>query len=137
MQAQNDAYYPCLCSALSLSVNDLAEIGGFSDRFARDLVAGRRPWPADVCEALDLLDDDVDVMTDSLVADVEEGLGAIFVYRTTVELRAHFRAWPGRGKAGGGFAGPHRVAAIAAHEALDERGIEVSLLFFTAADAST
>ena len=131
------AYYPCLCSTLGLSVNDLAEIGGFSDRFARDLVAGRRPWPADVCAALDLLDDDVDVVTDSLVADVEEGLGAIYVYRTTDELRAHFRAWPGRGKAAGGFAGAHRVAAIAAHGILDARGVEVDLLFFTAAAAST
>ena len=41
-----DARYAALTGALGLSPNDLAEIGGFSDRFARDLVAGRRARPA-------------------------------------------------------------------------------------------
>lgn len=75
------------------------------------------------------VEDDVDVMVDSMVADVEAGCNAIFVYRTDEDLRARFREWPARGKAAGGFVGPHRVAAMAAQDMLDEDGIEVDLLF--------
>ena len=76
-----------------------------------------------------MMKDDVDVMVDAMVADVEAGSSVIFVYRTNADLRAHFREWPERGKAAGGFAGPHRVAAMVARDILDEDGIEVSLLF--------
>lgn len=128
-----DARYAVLTGALGLSVNDLAEIGGFSDRFARDLVAGRRPFPQDVKDALDDLDDDNDVIVDEIVADVQEGAGAIWIFRTNAELRQYFPDWPGRGKAAGGFVGPHRIAALAAADILsDDFGIDADLLFFEA-----
>lgn len=124
-----DAYYPTLCGALGLSATNLAEIGGFSDRFARDLLQGRAAWQADVCEALDLLKHDVDLMAEAMVADVKAGASHILVYRTNEDLRAHFPNWPARGKAAGGFVGPHRVAAMAARDRLDADGVEVQLLF--------
>jgi len=125
-----DARYAALTGALGLSVNDLAEIGGFSDRFARDLVAGRRPFPADVKDALDDLDDDSLVLVDEIIADVQEGAGAVWVFRSNADLRQHFPDWPGRGKAGGGFVGPHRIAALAAAEQLSAEGIDVDLIFY-------
>lgn len=128
-----NARYAALTGALGLSVNDLAEIGGFSDRFARDLVAGRRPFPTDVMAALDDLDDDSDVIVAEIIADVQEGAGAIWVFRTNAELRQHFPDWPGRGCAKGGFVGPHRIAALAAADQLAAEGIDVDLLFFEAA----
>lgn len=125
----HDAYYPTLCAYLGLSTNDLAEIGGFSDRFARDLVNGRANWPEDLRAALDLLKDDVDVMVDAMVADIEAGSSAIFVYRRNDDLRRNFTEWPARGHATGGFVGPHMVAAMCACDMADEDGIEVALLF--------
>lgn len=108
----------------------LSHNSGFSDRFARDLVSGRRPFPADVRQALDDLDEDSDVLVDEIIADVQEGTGAIWVFRSNAELRRHFPDWPGRGHAGGGFVGPHRIAALAAADQLNGDGIEVDLLFF-------
>lgn len=125
-----DARFAALTGALGLTVNDLAEIGGFSDRFARDLVSGRRPFPNDVRKALDDLDDDSDILVDEIIADVQEGAGAIWVFRSNAELRQHFPDWPGRGHAKGGFVGPHRIAALAAADQLNEDGVEVDLLFF-------
>ena len=125
-----DARYAALTGALGLSVKDLAEIGGFSDRFARDLVAGRRPFPHYVKDALDDLDDDSDVLVEEVIADVQEGAGAIWVFRSNDELRQHFPDWPGRGEAKGGFAGPHRIAALAAADQLAADGIDVDLMFF-------
>ena len=77
--------YAALAGAMGLSVSDLAEIGGFSDRFARDLLAGRRPFPEPVKDALELLDYDVNVLIDAMMSAVEDGAGVIFVFRT------HFR----------------------------------------------
>lgn len=125
-----DARYAALTGALGLSVNDLAEIGGFTDRFARDLVSGRRPFPADVRQALDDLDDDSDVMVDGIIADVQSGAGAIWIFRSNAELRQHFPDWPGRGCASGGFVGPHRIAALTAADQLISEGIDVDLRFF-------
>ncbi len=125
----HDALYATLTANLGLSARDLAEIGGFSDRFARYLLAGRRPFPRDVQEALLDTQDDIDVMTDAIKADVEEGAGAIFVFRTNAELRRLFPQWPGRGHATGGFVGPHRIAALTAWEALRAKGIDVDILF--------
>lgn len=73
--------------------------------------------------------DDVDVMVGAMAADAGAGSSAIFVYRSNADLRAHFREWPARGKAAGGFVGPHRVAAMCARDMLDEDGIDVDLLF--------
>lgn len=141
MTAPIDALPATLTANLGLSARDLAEIGGFSDRFARDLLAGRRPFPADVFEALMDIQDDIDAMTDALIDtqdDIDAALpgaadqGAIQVYRTNAELREHFRQWPGRGHAAGGFVGPHRIAALTAWETLRERGVDVGLSFMPA-----
>ena len=125
-----DARYVALTGALGLTVNDLAEIGGFSSRFARDLVAGMRPFPRDVKQALDDLGDDADVMVDEIIADVQEGAGAIWIFRSNNDLRRHFPDWPARGHAAGGFVGPHRIAAIEAADQLAADGIDVDLLFY-------
>lgn len=125
-----DARYAALTGALGLTVNDLAEIGGFSARFSRDLVSGRRPYPNDVKDALDALDDDSDVIVDEIIVDVMEGSGAIWVFRSNNDLRRHFPDWPGRGCANGGFVGPHRIAALAAADQLSIAGIDVDLIFY-------
>ncbi|MCT4557365.1 MAG: hypothetical protein N4A61_04820 [Pelagimonas sp.] len=114
---------------LGLSSRELAEIGGFTDRFARDLLAGRRPFPADVARALLDIQDDIDVLTDSIEADIAEGQGAIWMYGDNAALRAARGDIPGRGKAGGGFIGPFRIAALTAWDALRARGIDVDIMF--------
>ena len=124
--------YAALAGAMGLSVSDLAEIGGFSDRFARDLLAGRRPFPEPVKDALELLDFDVNVLVDAIMSAVEEGAGVIFIFRTNEEVRTYFPDWPGRGHAAGGFIGPHRTAALAASDHLAENGIDVDLYFYDA-----
>jgi hypothetical protein len=124
-----DALFATLAHNLGLSSRELAEIGGFSDRFARDLLAGRRPFPEDVRAALLDIQDDIDVLTDSIEADVDEGQGVIWMFGTNAELRARFPAMPGRGKAAGGFIGPFRIAALTAWDSLRERGIDVDVLF--------
>ncbi|ARE40923.1 hypothetical protein RGUI_2782 [Rhodovulum sp. P5] len=124
-----DALYATLTRSLGLSSQELAEIGGFTERFARDLLAGRRPVPADVGQALLDIQDDIDVLTDSIEADVAEGQGVIWMYGTTADLRAARPDIPGRGAAAGGFIGPFRIAALTAWDALRERGIDVDILF--------
>lgn len=124
-----DALYATLAHNLGLSSRELAEIGGFSDRFARDLLAGRRPFPQDVKDALLDIQDDIDVLADSIEADVEDGQGAIWVFRTNADLRAQFPTMPARGNAAGGFVGPLGIAAMTAWDALRERGIDVDILF--------
>lgn len=124
-----DALYATLANNLGLSSRELAEIGGFSDRFARDLLAGRKPFPADVQQALLDIQDDIDVLTDSIEADVDEGQGVIWMFGTNEELRLHLTSIPGRGEAAGGFIGPFRIAALTAWDALKERGIDVDIIF--------
>ena len=124
-----NALYGALAASLGLSSRELAEIGGFSDRFARDLLAGRRPFPADVQEALLDLQDDIDVMTDSIEADVAEGHGVIWMYGDNAALRLARPEIPGRGASAGGFIGPFRIAALTAWEALHDRGIDVDICF--------
>lgn len=125
-----DALYSTLAHTLGLSSKDLAEIGGFSDRFARDLLAGRRPFPEDVKQALLDIQDDIDVLADSMEGDIEDGMqAAIYVFRSNQELRKGFPAWPGRGKASGGFVGPMGIAAMTAWSALRDRGIDVDIIF--------
>lgn len=124
-----DALYATLAHNLGLSSPEIAEIGGFSDRFARDLMAGRRPFPSDVQEALLDIQDDIDVLSDSIEAEVEDGLGVIWMFGTNAELRQKYPAMPGRGKAAGGFIGPFRIAALTAWDSLKESGIEVDIIF--------
>jgi len=106
-----DALPAAYASALGLRVSDLAELGGISEKSAIALLKGQRAFPEDIIEAIELLNDDVEVMFD-VMCDMEE----LTVFRTNRELREVFRAWPARGKSGGGFIGPHRCAVVAAHE---------------------
>jgi len=124
-----DARYAALTRSLGLTANDLAEIGGFSDRFARDLIAGRKPFPKSVCQALADLENDGDVIMDEIIADVQEGQGVIWVFHSTAALRKYYPDWPGRGHSVGGFAGPHCIAALAAREQLSADGIDVEMYF--------
>ena len=126
----NDARYATLTGALGLTANDLAEIGGFSKRFARDLVAGRRPFPQDVKSALLEIQADIDALAETIEADVDADFGVIYMFGTTGELRQKLPGIPGRGKAMGGFIGPFRIAAITAFDALRDCGIEVDIVFF-------
>ena len=124
-----DALNATLAHNLGLSAREVAEIGGFSDRFARDLMAGRRPFPHDVAEALLDIQDDIDVLTDAIEADVAEGRGVIWMYGDNAALRAARPDIPGRGAAAGGFIGPFRIAALTARDVLGERGVDVDILF--------
>ena len=124
-----DALNATLAHNLGLSAREVAEIGGFSDRFARDLMAGRRPFPHDVAEALLDIQDDIDVLTDAIEADVAEGQGVIWMYGDNAALRAARPDIPGRGAAAGGFIGPFRIAALTARDALGQRGVDVDILF--------
>lgn len=123
-----DALYATLTANLGINSRELAEIGGFSDRFARDLLAIRRPFPADVQNALNDLQDDIDVLTDEMEAAVAEGQGVIWMYRDNDDLRAARPDIPRRGKALGGLIGPYRLAALTAWDALKSQGIEVDIL---------
>ncbi|MDO5648925.1 hypothetical protein [Paracoccus sp. (in: a-proteobacteria)] len=126
----NDAFAACLIRALGLTASDLTEIGGWSGpRMAQHIMSGTRPCPADVLEALEDIQDDLETITDELVARVEAGEAAIYVYRDLDQLRQDWPHWPGRGKAAGGFLGPFQIAAHTAAAMMDENGIEVELLF--------
>lgn len=107
----NGAFYAALASSLGLRSKDLAELGGFSDRFARDLLKGSASarFQSDVIEALELLSDDIDVMVDVMVDQ-----DTLTVFRTNEQLRKVFRDWPARGQSAGGFIGPHRIAVVSA-----------------------
>lgn len=117
-----------MASHLGLSSDEIAEIGGFSETFARDLLAGLRLFPEDVRLALLDIQDDIDVIADHLVARAEEGEAAICMFRTNQQLRDQTNI-PGRGQAAGGFLGPYRIAALTAWDSLQQAGIEVQLLF--------
>ena len=119
--------YAALTRLLGLTVNDLAEIGDFSDRYARDLFAGKAKFPEDVRNALHDLDDDSDVIFDEIIADVQEGDGKVYIFKRNDDLRQYFPDWPGRGHALGGFVGPHRIAAMAAVKHLRSEGVSVDL----------
>lgn len=123
-----DAYPATLAAALGINAKALAEIGGFSDRYARDILAGKANCPADTLEALQLIQDDIDVMTDSFIADVTEGAPSIGIYGSNDLLRANTNI-PARGQAAGGFASTMKIAAITARDALKEDGIDVDIFF--------
>lgn len=130
MTKVTNALYPTLAHNLGLTSRELAEIGGFSERFARDLLAGRKPFPKDIQKNLLDIQDDIDTLTDQLIAEVHEGGGHIVTYRTNDELRNARPDIPERGHAQGGFLRPYGMAALAAMDFLkEEDGIDVDILF--------
>lgn len=128
---ERSALHATLCSFLGLSARDLAEIGGFSDRFARDLLAGRRPFPSDTKHALEQLLGDFENIAIAMILEMKDGSRTEYIYRTNEQLRASpvGRVWPARGKSSGGFTGPYRAAVFRAWREMRDQGIEVQLLF--------
>jgi sugar/nucleoside kinase (ribokinase family) len=125
------ALYATVCSYLGLSARDLAEIGDFSERFARDLLSGRRPFPQDTQVALQQLVTDCDTTKLAFIGDIQAGERFFYIYRTNEQLRASpvGKVLNGRGKAAGGFVGPYRVAIFDAWRDALLKGIEVDLIF--------
>lgn len=122
-QHRHDAAYATMCSYLGLSARDVAEIGGFSDRFARDILAGRKSFPQDTKVALFQLFKDQRLIINAMKKEARAGVGVFYIYRTNEQLRASSVGdmWPKVGKAKGGFVGPYRSAAFEVYQwALDE-----------------
>lgn len=128
---ERSALHATMCSFLGLSARDLAEIGGFSDRFARDLLAGRRPFPSDTKHALEQLLDDLGNITIAMALEFKSGERTAYIYRTNEQLRASpvGNVWPARGKSAGGFTGPYRAAVFRAWREARDQGIEAELKF--------
>lgn len=126
----NSPYFVALAWSLGLRSRDIAEIGGFSGRFARALLKGERPWPNDIAKALLEIDDDIDVIVDVLTQSARDGETTFFIFKKTATLRKHFPKWPGRGHAKGGFNGPHYAAVVSARDVLNGENIETEVLFF-------
>lgn len=126
-----NALHAAMCSFLGLTARDLAEIGDFSERFARDLLAGRRPFPPDTQQALALLHADWESITKAFILDIEAGERMNYIYRTNEQLRASpvGKVLLARGKAAGGFVGPYRAAIFAAWRAARSKGVNVELIF--------
>lgn len=110
----HDAAYATMCSYLGLSARDVAEIGGFSDRFARDLLAGRKPFPQDLKVSLFKLFGDFRTIVKAMKQEVRDGETIFYIFRTNEQLRRSplGRTWPSVGKSSGGFVGPYRAAAF-------------------------
>lgn len=125
------ALHATMCSFLGLTARDLAEIGDFSERFARDLLAGRRPFPPDTQHALVQLLADWESITKAFILDIEDGVRTSYIFRTNEQLRASpiGQVWHARGKAAGGFVGPYRAAIFAAWRAAQSNGVNVELIF--------
>ncbi len=133
----HDAIYATMCSYLGLSARDVAEIGGFSDRFARDLLAGRRPFPSDTKQALFALHTAFRDIVRAGKNEVTRGANLLYTYRTNEQLRASSAAanWPVVGAAEGAFVGPYRAAMFEIWRwAAEDRLKPVSLVFAEAAE---
>ncbi len=139
---RHDAAYATMCSYLGLSARDVAEIGGFSDRFARDLLAGRKSFPQDTKVALFRLLEDFKTITEAMKADVHEGEQVVYIYRTNEQLRASpvGAIWPAVGKAKGGFVGPYRAAAFEVYrwscDVTERQSTPISLVFAETPEAT-
>lgn len=118
------AYAAMLAQTLGLRPKDLAELGGFSERYARDVIKGRANIHQDVVEALNDLDDDCDSIYQYLMDQ-----SVIVNYLTNEALRESVGGLPARGKAGGGFVGPYRIAAMEACQWRLENGLECRIVF--------
>ena len=120
-----EATYAVVCSYLGLTSRDLAEIGNFSERFARDLLAGRRPFPKDVQMKLLELRRYVAMIHEAMYQDVVSADTTIYIYRTNQQLRRSpvGQVWP---KA---YLGPYRVAAFEVMERCIRENRSISLVF--------
>jgi len=104
----------------------VAEIGDFSERFARDLLAGRRQFPMDTKKVLFDLHGSFRTLIEATKQDVNEGEQVLYIYRTNEQLRASpvGQIWPG------GFVGPYRAAMFEVWRwAMQEKRVLVRLAF--------
>lgn len=120
-----EAKFAVVCSYLGISARDLAEIGKFSDRFARDLLAGRKPFPESVQSELQELHRYTSMIHEAMYQDVVAGDPTIYIYRTIQQLRHSpvARVWPKP------YLGPYRVAAYQVMERCIREGHKVHLVF--------
>ena len=120
-----DAANAVRCSYLGLTARDLAEIGSFSERFARDLLAGRRPFPKDVQNTLLVLSEDLANIQQVMYEQVDTEDPTIYIFRTLEQLRSApiSRIWPNA------FLGPYRVAAFEVMKKCNLEGRTVHLEF--------
>ena len=120
-----EATYAVVCSYLGLTSRDLAEIGNFSERFARDLLAGRRPFPKDVQMKLLELRRYVAMLHEAMYQDVVSGDPTIYIYRTKQQLRRSpvGQIWPNA------YLGPYRVAAFEIMERCIRENYSIYLVF--------
>lgn len=120
-----DAANAVRCSYLGLTARDLAEIGRFSERFARDLLAGRRPFPKDVQDTLRVLFEDLAKIRQVMYEQVDTEDPTIYIFRTLEQLRSSpiGMAWPNA------FLGPYRVAAFEVMERCIRENRPISLVF--------
>lgn len=139
---KHDASYATMCSYLGLSARDVAEIGGFSDRFARDILAGRKSFPQDTKVALFQLFKDFKNIIEAMKLEVRDGERIVYIYRTNEQLRASpvGAVWPAVGKAKGGFVGPYRAAAFQVYswsgDVTEGQGLPINLVFAETPEAT-
>jgi hypothetical protein len=114
-----------LCSYLGLTARDLAEIGSFSERFARDLLAGRRPFPKRVQNTLSVLSEDLANIEQVMFEQVASDDPTIYIFRTLEQLRSApiGKIWPLA------FLGPYRVAAFQVMNRCKNEGQTIHLRF--------
>ena len=120
-----DASYAVLCSYLGLTARDIADIGGFSERFARDLLAGRKSFPKDVQAKLYELLKMIPALKQVMMEQADTPESTVYIYRTREQLLAsHFGViWPE------GYLGPFRVAAFQAAKECYNGGRTLNLKF--------
>lgn len=135
---RQDAVYATMCSYLGLTARDVAELGGFSDRFARDLLAGRKSFPSDIKRALYKLYNNYNAIIITTKKQVAEGNNTLLIFRTNEELRASStgKIWPKVGKAEGGFVGPYRAAMFEVFRWSGEETLTPAQLVFSSAALS-
>jgi hypothetical protein len=120
-----DAASAVLCNYLSLTARDLAEIGDFSERFARDLLAGRRPFPRDVQNTLNVLFEDLANIRQVMIEQTATEDPTVYIYRDLEQLRASpvGKIWPNA------YLGPYRTAAFEAFQICCSEGRTLNLRF--------
>ena len=123
------AFPVILTARLNLKPRDIAEIGGFSLRFAQALTAGKVAFPQDVITALEQIDEDLDDMQRHILSKYLNDPTYLYIFHTNEELRENFPDWPGRGASGGPFVGPHRIATYYAWVELKEQYEAPQILF--------
>ena len=121
-----DAENVVLCSYLGLTARDLAEIGSFSERFARDLLAGRRPFPKGVQNTLHAVYCvDLPLIRQVMLEQAGTEDPTIFIFRTLEQLRSS----PIGKTLPRVSLGTYRVAAFQVKKQCDSEGLTIHLRF--------